>query len=116
MKNLRWILLAGLLVTAPQLAQAQPPAAGAPGTTGTTATTDQGGISSGAATTTTTTTTAVAPVAPDTNGVPPEDAATPGETSSNAPDTGGEPMLVVLGGLTVAAMAFGLRRKVGVTA
>lgn len=121
MKNFRWILLAGLLVTAPQLAQAQPPSGpgsagpGSAGTPGTTAA-DTGSISNGAAaTTTTTTTTAAAPVAPDASGLSAEDAAT-GSTSdstSSAPNTGGEPMLVALAGLSVAAMAFGLRRKVG---
>lgn len=105
MKNFRWILLAGLLVTAPQLAHAQPPADG--GTPGTTAATDAGGITNGAPATTTTTTTTVAP---DAAAVPMDDAAM-GEAEPMA-NTGGEPMLVALAGLSVAAMAFGLRRKV----
>lgn len=105
MKNFRWILLAGLLVTAPQLAHAQPPTEGEGGTPGTTDT----GITNGAPATTTTTTTTMAP---DAGFVQPDDAAMSADPVSSAPDTGGEPMLVALAGLSVAAMAFGLRRKV----
>ena len=110
MKNFRWILLAGLLVTAPQLAHAQPPAA-APG-----AATDSGAISNGANGTgaTVTTQTTVNPgVAPDAQPVAAEDAAMSSDSSapSRPGNTGGEPMLVALAGLSVAAMAFGLRRK-----
>ena len=112
MKNFRWILLAGLLVTAPQLAHAQPPSGpGSEGTPGTAATADTGAVSNGAATTTTTTTTAVLP--DSSTGVSAEDAATDMGSDSKMGNTGGEPMLVVLAGLSVAAMAFGLRRKVG---
>jgi len=34
-----------------------------------------------------------------------------GDESISLPDTGGEPLLMVLGGLTLAASAFAVRRK-----
>lgn len=109
MKNFRWILLSGLLAASTQIAQAQAP--GEPGApTGTTA--DAGGISNApvAATTTTTTTTGVAP---DASFVPADDAAldTTGD-SSPMPNTGGEPMIAVLAGLSIAGAAFAMRRKI----
>ena len=110
MKKFRWILLSGLLVAATQIAQAQPPggpnldpaAQGAPG--------DAGGITNvpTAATTTTTTTTGIAP---DATFVAADDAAF-GSTPSSMPNTGGEPMIAVLAGLSIAGAAVAMRRKV----
>ena len=111
MKKFRWILLSGLLAASTQIAQAQPqPGAGEPGATGTTA--DAGGISNVpvASTTTTTTTTGVAP---DASFVPADDAAMGmTEDSSSMPNTGGEPMIAVLAGLSIAGAAVAMRRKV----
>lgn len=114
MKKFRWILLSGLLVAATSVAQAQAPAPssslGAPGATGSAA--DAGGISNvpAASTTTTTTTTGVAP---DAGFIAADDAAF-GDTSSTSsiPDTGGEPMIAVLAGLSIAGAAVAMRRKV----
>ena len=111
MKKFRWILLSGLLVAATSVAQAQAPgtdaAAGAPGTPA-----DTGAITNApvAATTTTTTTTGIAP---DSSFVPADDAAMSGSMeSSQMPDTGGEPMIAVLAGLSIAGAAVAMRRKV----
>ena len=126
MKNFRWILLGGLLVTATQLAQAQPgrtdgrssssdprassssdPRASSFGSSSTGGS-DVGGISNGTATTTTTTTTGVSD-SPDVVAV---DSAAFGDPTTPTPNTGGEPLLVIMGGLSVAAMALVARRKV----
>ena len=115
MKKFRWILLSGLLVAAPQIAQAQPPGQSfdqsAPGQGGA-ATGDAGAIvSPGAAATTTTTTTTG--IAPDATFVPADDAGL-GVSSSQSPmpDTGGEPLIAVLAGLSIAGAAVAMRRKV----
>ena len=116
MKKFRWILLSGLLVAAPQIAQAQPPGQGfdqsAPGQGGA-ATGDAGAIvSPGAAATTTTTTTTG--IAPDASFVPADDAAF-GNAAPSSPrmaDTGGEPLIAVLAGLSIAGAAVAMRRKV----
>lgn len=111
MKKFRWILLSGLLVAATSVAQAQAPGEdGTPGAAGTTGTVDAGVITNapGAATTTTTTTTGIAP---DVEFVPVDGAAM---ESSPMPDTGGEPLIAVLAGLSIAGAAVAMRRKVTV--
>ena len=110
MKKFRWILLSGLLVAATSVAQAQAPAP-APGAPGATGAADAGAISNApaAATTTTTTTTGVSP---DVAMVAPDDAAMNSDSSSSMPNTGGEPMIAVLAGLSIAGAAFAMRRKV----
>ena len=121
MKKFRWILLSGLLVAATSVAQAQPSsvpgppgsergAFGAPPSAG--GSSDIGGISNApvSATTTTTTTTGVAP---DSQFVPADEAAFGSdEGSSSIPNTGGEPMIAVLAGLSIAGAAVAMRRKV----
>lgn len=116
MKKFRWILLSGLLVATTQIVQAQPPGgpsnsfpgqpspngAGAPGST-----TDAGAITN---TTTTTTTAGVPPVAPDSSFTPADNAAI--GSSDSLPNTGGEPMIAVFAGLTIAGAALAMRRKV----
>ena len=117
MKKIRWILLSGLLVAATSVAQAQAPvqpgfAPGAPGTTGTNGASEEGSISNApvAATTTTTTTTGIAP---DSQFVPADDAAISSDTdSSQIPNTGGEPLIMALAGLSIAGAAVAMRRKV----
>ena len=120
MKKFRWILLGGLLVAATSAAQAQPPGQpnfvpGGPGTSGTVGTngaSEAGSISNApvGATTTTTTTTGIAP---DSQFVPADDAAISGDTdSSQIPDTGGEPLIMALAGLSIAGAAVAMRRKV----
>ena len=117
MKKFRWILLSGLLVTATQIAQAQPPGfdpgAGQQGFNGqgAPATADGGAITNvpAASTTTTTTTTGISP---DASFVPADDLAMGESSSSRMPDTGGEPMIAVLAGLSIAGAAVAMRRKV----
>ena len=126
MKKFRWILLSGLLIATTQIAQAQPSGSfdprtgpsgapggpgsegfGAPGSTGTA---DAGAISN---TTTTTTTTGVAPDGSTGGFIAPDDAATGDFTEgSSMPNTGGEPMIAVLAGLSIAGAAVAMRRKV----
>ncbi len=118
MKKFRWILLSGLLVAATSVAQAQtsqgaspigaPGAVGAPGAGGASET----GFSNApvAATTTTTTTTGTG-IAPDSQFLPADDAAMSSDSSS-MPNTGGEPMIAVLAGLSIAGAAVAMRRKV----
>ena len=126
MKNFRWILLGGLLVTATQLAQAQPgrtdgrssssdPRASSSDSRGSssfggsstgnssTGGSDVGGISNGTATTT---------GVSDSPDVVAVDSAAFGDPTTPTPNTGGEPLLVIMGGLSVAAMALVARRKV----
>ncbi len=115
MKKFRWILLSGLLVAATSVAQAQAPggldAPGGPGAPGTTGAADAGGISNAPASTTTTTTTTG--VSPDASFVAPDDAAIGSDAeSSSMPDTGGEPLIAVLAGLSIAGAAVAMRRKV----
>ncbi len=129
MKKFRWILLSGLLVATTQIAQAQPgsrdvpqPAPTQPSSSGSfggssefgsagSGSADTGGITN---TTTTTTTSGVSPdgsVAGNGGFVAPDDAASGGDTSS-IPNTGGEPMIAVLAGLSIAGAAVAMRRKV----
>ncbi len=123
MKKFRWILLSGLLVATTQIAQAQAPGApGAPGSPD--GFNSPAGVAGGAAdagaitnTTTTTTTSGLAPdgTAIDGGGfVAPDSAAsdTMMEDSSSMPNTGGEPMIAVLAGLSIAGAAVAMRRKV----
>ena len=124
MKQFRWILLSGLLVAATQIAQAQPPAgdprsssmspSSSTGSTGGSATgsaADAGAITN---TTTTTTTTGVAPDGTNGDFVDASGAAFGDTTadSSSMPNTGGEPMIAVLAGLSIAGAALAMRRKV----
>ena len=132
MKKFRWILLSGLLVATTQIAQAQDPGrgfspspsgggsfdprggspSGGPGSFGApggSAVGDAGAISN---TTTTTTTTGVAPDSSGGGFVPAGDAALGSSDSSTIPDTGGEPMIAVLAGLSIAGAALAMRRKV----
>ena len=130
MKKFRWILLSGLLVATTQIAQAQPSALpstgslpGAPGSPGSSegfsapgapgGTADAGAISNGGP----------APanpsgVSPDgsANGggfIAPDDAASGAASGdSSIPNTGGEPMIAVLAGLSIAGAAVAMRRKV----
>lgn len=104
MKNLRFTVLAALLMTAPVMAQAP----GAPaGTAPTGVTADSGAISNAATETTTSTTTTSTPGI----GVGDESAMMMSETTELA-NTGGEPVLVVFAGLAMALGAFALRRRV----
>ena len=119
MKNFGWILLSGLLVAATSVAHAQAPggpgAFGGPGAPGSTGTTDEAGGISNAPVASTTTTTTTTGVAPDASFVPADDAAIGTgsfEDSSSMPDTGGEPMIAVLAGLSIAGAALAMRRKV----
>ena len=130
MKNFRWILLSGLLVAATSTAQAQAP--GSPGggpsgspipasgssldsssssIGGTGSAADAGAITN---TTTTTTTTGVAPDASAEGGFVAADDAAVGDSASESsiPDTGGEPMIAIVAGLSIAGAALAMRRKV----
>ncbi len=124
MKKFRWILLSGLLVAATSVVQAQPQPPGSfPGApTGsfpggpdgvgapTGAAADAGGISNAPGVTTTTTTTGIAP---DAQFVPADESFNgTAADSSSMPNTGGEPMIAVLAGLSIAGAAVAMRRKV----
>ena len=113
MKKFRWILLSGLLVAATSVAQAQPQTDGAP--TGATGTVDAGAITNvPVASTTTTTTTNATGIAPDSSFTEADNGAMNGDMSgsSQMPNTGGEPLIAVLAGLSIAGAAVAMRRKV----
>jgi LPXTG-motif cell wall-anchored protein len=131
MKNLRWTILASLLLAANGVAQAQTPATVAPaapmtssgmtrpdsgGTTGTTGTAtggtaDSGSITNDTSTTTTTTTTETT----SSGGIGPDGVAITDDTMGSTTElanTGGEPIILTLVGLSIAAGAFFMRRRV----
>jgi LPXTG-motif cell wall-anchored protein len=122
MKNLRWTILASLLLAANGVAQAQvasssapmaPSTAGAPGAAGTATagTADTGSISNDTATTSTTTTTETT----SSGGIGPDGVAITDDTmdqTTELANTGGEPIIITLFGLSIAAGAFFMRRRV----
>ncbi len=106
MKNLRWTILAALLLAAPSVVQAQDAAA-----TTTTSSPESGTVSNASGATTTTTTTTANP------GIPMENSAMTDETTATSQttrlgNTGGEPLLMSLAGMSLAMGAFFLRRRV----
>ncbi|PQV64601.1 hypothetical protein B1R32_10494 [Abditibacterium utsteinense] len=126
MKNTRWTLLAALVLAAPTVAQAQtspqPPSGVPMGSSmmppgsgsmsggsmgGSSMSGDSGSITNGASTesTTTTSTTGIGP-----DGVSME--VEPGMETTELANTGGEPVLMSLLGLSMAMGAFALRRRV----
>lgn len=111
MKNIRWTLLALLLAAAPQVARAQAPIDPAASGTTTTTTVTQGAPDSGdistSSTSTTTTTTSTEGINPDVTAE-----VTPMDSTDTLPNTGGEPLIMSVAGLAIAAAAFGIRRKV----
>ena len=129
MKNFRWTLLALLLLAAPQVARAQvsasgPPSASAP-SVGSSAAPSAPPASMGEVGGTTTTTTATADTGDITtgglSGINPNggtdlegtmDSTATGDDTGALPNTGGEPVIMTLVGLAIAATAFGLLRKV----
>ncbi len=121
MKNTRWTILAALLLAATSVAHAQAPGTpGAPigdprggiesGATGAApgATADTGAISNAQTTQTTTTTTSSSGIGPD--GVSAE--VDPGVETTELANTGGEPVLMSLFGLSMALGAFAIRKRV----
>lgn len=112
MKNIRYTLLAALVLAAPTVAQAQAPgtpggppvgAPGAPGTTAAAPAADTGAVTNTVVESTTTT----------SNGIEPGGIAITDETmTTELANTGGEPMLLSLMGLSMVAGAFFLRRRV----
>ena len=132
MKKFRWILLSGLLVATTQIAQAQPtggpgssmdsrmaPSSSFPSSSG-----SPDGSSVGSSAEAGSISNIPAPansngVAPDGSNaggfVAPDDAASGSlseDSSSSIPNTGGEPMIAVLAGLSIAGAAVMMRRKV----
>ncbi len=116
MKNTRWTVLAALVMATPAFAQTQPggppmgaPMMGAPGAAVGGATADSGAITNGASTeTTTTTTTSTEGIGPDGTALIVE----PGMETTELANTGGEPIVMSLLGLSMAMGAFALRRRV----
>ncbi|HEX8465139.1 MAG TPA: LPXTG cell wall anchor domain-containing protein [Abditibacterium sp.] len=130
MKNLRWTILAALVLAVPSVAQAQRPdtiggapssapgGPGAPGAAGASgAAADSGSINStGGATTdgsmsgTTNTTTPGMDTMGDSTLA--GDSALAGDETTELANTGGEPFLMSLAGMSLLAGAFLLRRRV----
>lgn len=109
MKNTRWTILAALLLAATSVAQAQEnPEGGAPAAPAA-GTVDSGAISNAQTTQTTTTTTSSAGIGPD--GAAMEGETMMGETTELA-NTGGEPVLMSLLGLSMALGALAMRKRV----
>ncbi len=115
MKNIRWTILAALLLAAPTAVQAQAPGAPTgppPGVTGApgapTTPTDTGAVTNAAVDSTTTTTTTTS-----SPGIGMDEVAITDETmTTELANTGGEPLILSLMGLSMAAGAFFLRRRV----
>ncbi len=107
MKNIRWTLLAALILAAPTTVQAQdastPPAAESGAQSGA----ESGTVTNAEADTTTTTTTT-------TSGIEAEGTTTLDETTQTTElaNTGGAPLVMSLGGMAMAMGAFFLRRRV----
>ena len=112
MKNIRWTILAALILAAPNVAHAQRPddasAQTAPGTTG--ATTDAGSISNAGGTSTDTSMTQTTQTT--TPGMDTMSDTTMLDETTSMPNTGGEPLIMSLAGMSLAAGAFFLRRRV----
>jgi LPXTG-motif cell wall-anchored protein len=111
MKTIRWInmtLVAAALVAANGAIQPVSAQAPVPGGPTTTTTTDTGAISNAPtdSTTSTTTTTTTTEAAPATVEV------APATTTTELANTGGEPILMSLLGLTIAGGAYFVRRRV----
>lgn len=116
MKNTRLTLIAALLLAATSVAHAQAPIdpAANPAAAGATApTADTGTVSNAQATTTTTTTTSAPGIGADGVSVD-VDPATTMESSDTTQlaNTGGEPVLMSLVGLSMALGAFAIRKRV----
>lgn len=109
MKNTRWTILAALVLAATSVAHAQDPAPLTPGAapTNATAATDTGVVSN-VQTTDTTTTTSSSGIGAD--GVAME--MNPGMQTTELANTGGEPVLMSLIGLSMALGAFAIRKRI----
>ena len=111
MKNTRWTILAALLLAATSVAHAQAPVDPAAPATPTVAATPDSGIITNSQTIDTTSTTTSAPGIGAEGMAMEGDASTTGETTELA-NTGGEPILMSLVGLSMAMGAFALRKRV----
>lgn len=116
MKNIRWTILAALILAAPTVAhaQVQAPPAGAPGVTGstTTTTTTTSAPDSGVIDTSAPTITSSTGIEPGSMSVTDATSSTTTSKTTALANTGGEPLVISMLGLSMAAGAFFLRRRV----